>query len=129
VLAAVRGTPGGVGGEEARPMTLLGEDARDVLPSRFVTPAHLVVGEPAVRQRQVGAAARRRQLEGHARFLDSPRSRPLDAGDPMRDAPAVAGLGGGAAGARPIRWCAPSSISSCSRTRAPTARTCARSTW
>src|SRR5206468_13070930 len=33
-----------------------------------------------------------------ARFLDSPRSRPLDAGAPMHDAPDVLVIGGGPAG-------------------------------
>ena len=33
-----------------------------------------------------------------ARFLDSPRSRPIEAGQPMRDAPDVLVIGGGSAG-------------------------------
>jgi len=33
-----------------------------------------------------------------ARFLDSPRSRPIEAGQPMRDAPDVLVIGGGSPG-------------------------------
>src|SRR4029453_5451075 len=44
---------------------LLGQDAGEVLPALLVAAAPLVVGEPAVRQHQVGGAAGRRHLDGH----------------------------------------------------------------
>src|SRR5438445_9579521 len=44
---------------------LLGQDAGEVLPALLVAAAHLVVGEPVVRQHQVGGAAGRRHLDGH----------------------------------------------------------------
>src|SRR5437879_5615094 len=40
-----------------QPFDLLGQDAGEVLPALLVAAAHLVVGEPAVRQHQVGGAA------------------------------------------------------------------------
>src|SRR5882672_8402794 len=40
-----------------QPFDFLGQDAGEVLPAILVTAAHLVVGEPAVRQHQVGGAA------------------------------------------------------------------------
>src|SRR5260370_3937022 len=48
-----------------QPLDLLGQDAGEVLPALLVAAAHLVVGEPVVRQHQVGGAARRRHLHGH----------------------------------------------------------------
>src|SRR5882672_3421759 len=48
-----------------QPFDLLGQDAGEVLPAVLVATAHLVVGEPVVRQHQVGGAAGRRHLDGH----------------------------------------------------------------
>src|SRR5438132_14336243 len=48
-----------------QPFDLLGQDAGEVLPAILVAAAHLVVGEPVVRQYQVGGAAGRRHLDSH----------------------------------------------------------------
>src|SRR5438874_5003336 len=61
-----------------QPFDLLGQDAGEVLPALLVAAAHLVVGEPVVRQYQIRGAAGRRHLEGHpglepARRLRHPR--------------------------------------------------------
>src|SRR6267143_230948 len=52
-------------GPSPQPFDLLGQDAGDVLPALLVAAAHLVVGEPVVRQHEVGGAAGRRHLDGH----------------------------------------------------------------
>src|SRR5438128_8699946 len=52
-------------GPSPQPFDLLGQDAGEVLPALLVAATHLVVGEPVVRQHQVGGAAGRRQLDGH----------------------------------------------------------------
>src|SRR6267378_5789668 len=44
-------------GSSPQPFDLLGQDAGEVLPALLVAAAHLVVGEPVVRQHQVGGAA------------------------------------------------------------------------
>src|SRR5256885_78582 len=48
-----------------QPFDLLGQDAGEVLPALLVAAAHLVVGEPVVRQYQIRGAAGRRHLDGH----------------------------------------------------------------
>src|SRR5213594_4020389 len=48
-----------------QPFDLLGQEAGEVLPALLVATAHLVVGEPVVRQHQVGGATGRRHLDGH----------------------------------------------------------------
>src|SRR6266545_5495245 len=48
-----------------QPFDLFGQDAGEVLPALLVAAPHLVVGEPVVRQHQVGGAAGRRHLDGH----------------------------------------------------------------
>src|SRR5437773_6988444 len=53
-------------GSSPQPFDLLGQDAGEVLPALLVAAAHLVVGEPVVRQHQLRGAAGRRDLEGHA---------------------------------------------------------------
>src|SRR3989442_5910496 len=52
-------------GSSPQPFDLLGQDAGEVLPALLVAAAHLVVGEPVVRQHEVGGAAGRRHLDGH----------------------------------------------------------------
>src|SRR5712664_4376382 len=52
-------------GSSPQPFDLLGQDAGEVLPALLVAAAHLVVGEPVVRQHQVGGAAGWRHLDGH----------------------------------------------------------------
>src|SRR5437870_3057922 len=52
-------------GSSPQSFDLLGQDAGEVLPALLVAAAHLIVGEPVVRQHQVGGAAGRRHLDGH----------------------------------------------------------------
>src|SRR5256712_4215233 len=52
-------------GSSPQPFDLLGQDAGEVLPALLVAAAHLVVGEPVVRQYQIRGAAGRRHLDGH----------------------------------------------------------------
>src|SRR5437667_662955 len=52
-------------GSSPQPFDLLGQDAGEVLPALLVAAARLVVGEPVVRQHQVGGAAGRRHFDGH----------------------------------------------------------------
>src|SRR5438445_261946 len=72
-------------GSSPQPFDLLGQDAGEVLPALLVAAAHLVVGEPVVRQHEVGGAAGRRHLDGnpgleparrfrHPRELQQPRA-------------------------------------------------------
>src|SRR5229473_7265236 len=58
-----------------QPFDLLGQDAGEVLPALLVAAAHLVVGEPVVRQHQVGGAAGWRHLDGHPGFEPARRFR------------------------------------------------------
>src|SRR6058998_2865551 len=59
-------------GSSPQPFDLLGQDAGEVLPALLVAAAHLVVGEPVVRQHQLGGAAGRGHLDGHPGLEPAP---------------------------------------------------------
>src|SRR5205809_344142 len=110
VSVASRGT-----GSSPQPLDLRGQDAGEVLPALLVAAAHLVVGEPVLRQHQVGGAAGRLRAGGgpgtggggwsgsfrqsassislSVRFeecrelVEAVAPKPLVAGGPARDAP------------------------------------------